>query len=68
MQVKSAKSQKVVVRNRYAYAEYPSMESAARALSSIGTMGAKEVLSLLRARVGYINGFSVSYPDGGDNE
>lgn len=65
---KSSSSQRVVVRNKYAYAEYPSMESAAMALSSIGVMSSDEVLKLLRDRVGYINGFSVSYPGGTDED
>lgn len=60
---KKSSSQRVVVRNRYARAEYKSLEEAAASLSSIGAMSRDEVMSLLRDRVGYINGFAVSYPD-----
>lgn len=60
---KSAKSQKVVVRNRYAYAEYGSLEEASAALASIGVMTQEEVMALLADRVGYINGFAISYPE-----
>ena len=62
MEKKSA--QKVVVRNRYARAEYRSLDEAADALSSIGVLGRDEILSLLADRAGWINGFLVSYPEG----
>lgn len=56
------KAQRVVVRNKWAVAEYKSLEEAARALSSIGVMTEEEVRELLDLRVGWINGFAVSYP------
>lgn len=55
-------SQKVVVRNKYAVAEYDSLEEAAAALSSIGVLSRDEVMNLLRERTGWINGFAVEYP------
>lgn len=58
--------QRVVVRNRYATAEYGSLEEAADALSSIGVKTRDEVLSLLRDRTGYINGYVVTYPESGE--
>ena len=60
--------QRVVVRNRYATAEYKSLEEAADALSSIGVKTRGEVLSLLRDRTGYINGYVVTYPDSASEE
>ncbi len=55
-------AQKVVVRNKWATAEYESLDEAARALSSIGVMTEEEIRVLLDQRVGWINGFAVSYP------
>lgn len=54
-------AQKVRIQNRYAQAEYDSLESAADALSSIGVLSRDEVMALLSDRVGWINGFQVSY-------
>lgn len=59
MEKKSA--QKVRIQNRYAVAEYDTLEDAADALSSIGVLPRDEVMSLLSDRVGWINGFAVTY-------
>lgn len=66
--LKKATSQPVRAQNRYALAEYPSMEAAAATLSTIGVMSSDEVLKLLRKHVGYINGFVITYPDKGNKE
>ena len=64
MTTKSAyNGQKVRIQNRYATAEYDSMEEAARALSSIGVLSEKEVRKMLEERERYINGYAVEYPE-----
>ena len=60
---KYRKGQHVVVQNRYAKAEYVSLEEAAAALSQIGVKTKDEILKDLRGRTGYINGFVITYPE-----
>lgn len=54
-------AQKVRIQNRYAVAEYETLEEAADALSSTGLLSRDEVMGMLLDRVGWINGFQVSY-------
>ena len=58
-----ARGQRVRIRNRYAVAEYESLEEASRALSSIGVLSEKEVRKMLEDRERYINGYVVDYPE-----
>jgi len=53
--------QKIRIQNRYAVAEYGSMEEAADSLSQIGVLTRDEILKMLRDRVAYINGYVVTY-------
>ena len=56
-----SKGQKVRIQNRYATAEYGSMEEAADSLSQIGVLTRDEILKMLRDGVAYINGYVVTY-------
>jgi hypothetical protein len=58
-----AKGQKVRIQNRYATAEYDSLDAAAYWLSTIGVKTQEEIRRLLGKREKYINGFSVTYPE-----
>ena len=61
-------SVKVHIENKYVSRDYPSMEEAARMLATIGTLTTEEILKMMRKRVGYINGYVVTYSDGGTEE
>jgi hypothetical protein len=57
------KGQKVIIRNKYAVAEYDSLDSAAYWLSRIGVKTEEEIRKLLGKREPYINGYVVTYPE-----
>lgn len=61
-------SVKVHIENKYVSRDYPSMEEAARMLSTVGTFTSDEIMRMLRKRVGYINGYAITYSDGGVEE
>lgn len=57
----AAKGQRVRLQNRYAVAEYDSLDECADALSRIGVIKRDDIRKMLEAREKYINGFVVTY-------
>lgn len=53
--------QHIRIQNRYAVMDFDSMEQAAESLSQIGVYSREEILKMLHDRVGYINGYVVTY-------
>lgn len=59
---KSARNgQRVRVQNKYAIAEYDTLDECASALSKIGVLKEHEIRKMLEKRVAYINGFVITY-------
>lgn len=57
----AAKGQRVRIQNRYAVAEYDSLDECADALSRVGVLKRDEIRKMLEDRTGYINGFVIRY-------
>lgn len=68
MDKSSSRGQRVRIQNKYAVAEYDSLEQAAESLSQVGAMSKDEIMALLRDRTGYVNGYVVTYPETSSDE
>lgn len=53
--------QRVRIQNKYAVAEYDSLDECADSLSRVGVLKRDEIREMLEDRVGYINGFVIKY-------
>ena len=61
MNKESATGQKVRIQNRYAVAEYESLDDCAKSLSMVGVMDEDEIRKKLEKRERYINGYVITY-------